>query len=65
LLKKNKTGDGPLYLILDDIEKDDFKVATSFINQWRLQGETHGLLLIRPAMRLWIIGRKTKRPAVF
>jgi len=59
LLKEQKP-DGSFVFNPDDIEKDDFKVATSFIEPMGLQGETALDITIRPAMRLLDIGRKTK-----
>lgn len=52
--------DGSFVFNPDAIEKDDFKVATSFIEPMGLQGETALDITIRPAIRLLNIGKETK-----
>lgn len=58
LLAKQKE-DGSFVFDPDDIQKDDFKVATSFIEPMGLKGETALDITIRPAMRLLKIGQET------
>jgi len=57
---KEQKPDGFFVFNPDDIEKDDFKVATSFIEPMGLRGETALDITIRPAIRLLNIGRETK-----
>lgn len=51
--------DGSFVFDPEDIEKDDFKVATSFIEPMGLKGETALDITIRPALRLLKIGQET------
>lgn len=51
--------DGSFAFNPDDIGKDDFKVATSFIEPMGLRGETALDITIRPATTLLNIGRET------
>lgn len=59
-LLKEQQPDGSFVFNPDDIEKDDFKVATSFIEPMGLQGETALDITIRPAIRLLKLGKQTK-----
>ncbi|TVZ14939.1 hypothetical protein JM81_1156 [Maribacter sp. MAR_2009_72] len=59
LLTEQKS-DGSFVFNPDDIDKDDFKVATTFIEPMGLRGETALDITIRPATRLLEIGIKTK-----
>ncbi|MEM8765346.1 MAG: hypothetical protein AAGD88_16115, partial [Bacteroidota bacterium] len=52
--------DGSFVFDPDVIGKDDFKVATTFIEPMGLRGETALDVTIRPAMRLLQIGKETK-----
>ncbi|RKN78675.1 hypothetical protein D7Z94_20990 [Ulvibacterium marinum] len=52
--------DGSFVFNPDVIGKDDFKVATTFIEPMGLRGETALDVTIRPAMRLLQIGKETK-----
>ncbi len=56
---KEQKADGSFVFNPDAIEKDDFKVATSFIEPMGLQGETALDITIRPAIRLLNIGKET------
>ncbi|WP_373516713.1 hypothetical protein [Pricia sp.] len=56
---KEQKPDGSFVFNPDDIEKDDFKVATSFIEPMGLRGETALDITIRPAIRLLNIGKQT------
>ncbi|MGB5821108.1 MAG: hypothetical protein WBG90_16605 [Saonia sp.] len=58
LLSEQKP-DGSFVFDPDVITKDDFKVATSFIEPMGLKGETALDITIRPATRLLDIGRET------
>ncbi len=51
--------DGSFLFDPEDIEKDDFKIATSFIEPMGLKGETALDITILPATRLLDIGKKT------
>ncbi|NOR74343.1 MAG: hypothetical protein GQ525_04210 [Draconibacterium sp.] len=57
LSKQNEDGSFPFNP--DMVGKDDFKVATSFIEPMGLTGETALEITIRPAVRLLDIGRQT------
>ncbi|RRQ49643.1 hypothetical protein DZC72_03335 [Maribacter algicola] len=59
LLAEQKS-DGSFVFNPDVIDKDDFKVATTFIEPMGLRGETALDITIRPATRLLKIGIKTK-----
>ena len=59
---KEQQPNGSFVFNPDDIEKDDFKVATSFIEPMGLQGETALDITIRPAIRLLNIGIQNKDP---
>lgn len=61
-LLSEQNNDGSFAFNPDDIGKDDFKVATSFIEPMGLQGETPLDITIRPAIRLLDIGRETGDP---
>jgi hypothetical protein len=59
LLAEQKS-DGSFVFNPDVIDKDDFKVATTFIEPMGLRGETALDITIRPATRLLEIGIETK-----
>lgn len=58
LLEEQKE-DGSFVFNPENIGKDDFKVATTFIEPMGLEGETALDITIRPAIRLLIIGKET------
>lgn len=58
LLAEQKA-DGSFVFNPENIGKDDFKVATTFIEPMGLEGETALDITIRPATRLLIIGKET------
>lgn len=58
-LLQQQNSDGSFSFDPDVITKDDFKVATSFIEPMGLQGESPLEINIRPAIRLLDIGKET------
>ncbi len=61
-LLSDQNPDGSFPFNPDDIGKDDFKVATSFIEPMGLRGETALDITIRPATTLLTIGKETGDP---